>query len=520
MEKKKAKSATKTKKASAVVSKKVVTKAKVKNEVEKVVEPKVEKNITKKSNHDIFKVLAVVIIVVALLTWFIKGGSWTYQDDTGAAVVEYVANDEATRTGINELFLSTYYAINYYLIQLVFLAVIGLFYGVVSKTKGYKLMVKKTANLFKGKELVFTLVTSFIIALFASVTTQPIVILMFIPLIYSIAKELKLNKISTMLMTFGALSIGLMGLTYGSYGLNYAASYMELEATAGILNRFIILLAGYLFLNLFLVVFNKKNSNLEVTEDVFELTEESESKVKAWPYIVMFAVLFVFMILGYIGYSSVFELDVFTNFHTWLSEELTFGKDSLPVVYLILGNITEFGTWDPFTMTYIMLIMVIITKFVEKISWDQVLDNALDGLKKMAKPIALIAVAYSVFVLCYWSGITSAIINFFNSGDGFNPYFTALGNAIADFLHIDVEYTGFAFGTFYAAKYAEYSEQILAIISATSGFTALFVPTSIFVLTGLSFSNLSYKDYLKSTWKFLVGLAIILCVIFTIIVYL
>ena len=526
MEKKKAKSATKTKKTTTVAAKKVTKnvtkKVAPKKEVEKeIVVPKVtevKKVETKKtSDHSLFKAVSVVILVVALLTWFIKGGSWTYQDETGAAVVNYVANETATTTGINELFLSAYYGINYYLIQITFLAMVGVFYGVVSKTKGYKLMVKKAANLLKGKKVVFTLVSSFVIALFASVTTQPIVTVLFIPVLFSIAKELKINKVSAFLATFGALAIGLMGLTYGTYGLNYAAQNMGVEVTSGILYRVIILLVGYLFLNLFIVLFNKKNNNLEIAEDHFELTEESERGGHALPYVIMFVVLFIIAVLGYVGYSSVLGIETFNELHTWLTTELFASEGKTSIVAQILGNVTAFGTWDPFTMMAIMAITLIIVKFAARISIDELLDNALAGLQKMAKPIVLVVLAYSVFVLSYWSGITNAIVNFFNAGEGFNFGLVTLGNAIADFLHIDVEYTGFAFGAFYAAKYAEHTDIILAILSATSGFVTLFVPTSIFMLTGLSLSNISYKEYLKSTWKFLVGLAVVLCVILAVI---
>lgn len=514
MEKKKAKSATKTKKATKAVAKKVVTNEVVEPKVVKA-ETKAEVKAVKKDNHDTFKVLAVVILVVALLTWVIKGGSWNYQDETGAAIVEYVANEEVTGTGINELFLSMYYGINYYLVQLVFLAVLGIFYGVVSKTKGYKVLVKKCASIFRGKEVIFTLVSSLIIALFASFTTQPIVTLAFIPVIYSIAKELKINKISAMLSTYGALAIGLAGLTYGTFGITYAANTMSLELAAGRLIRFVILIAGYLLLNFFIVLFNKKHKDLEVAEDHFELAED-EKGGKAWPYALMLAVLFVIAVLGYINYNGVFEITAFDEFHKWLTVD---SESKTTLMGRILGNVTAFGTWEPFTFTYIMLLGVIITKFFAKISWNEVLENATSGLKRVVKPIALVVLAYSVFVLIYWSGITSAIVNVFNSGEAFNPYLTALGNAIADFLHIDVEYSGFVFGAFYAAKYAEHTEQILTIMAATAGFVALFVPTSVYMLTGLSLSNLSYKEYLKNIWKFIVAFAIVLCVIFTVMTY-
>lgn len=507
MEKKKAKNSKKSVKTTKV--------NKVVKEETKVEEVPVKKT-AKKSNHQTFKVLAIVILVVALLTWFIKGGTW---DFTSSDAISYVANEEATRTGIHELFLSVYYAINYYLIQIVFLAILGIFYGVISKTNGYKAMVKKIANLFKGKTIAFTLIISLLIAVLTSIITQPIVVITFIPLLYSVAKELKINKVSAMMMTFGALAVGLMGTTIGTYGLYYAGSYMGVEIASTMAYRLIILLAAYITLNVFVILYNKKHSNAEIIEETFEVVEE-DKKAKSWPYFVMFGVLFVLVVLGYIGWSSVLGIEVFDNFHEWLTTKVVIGSKSTPIFGNILGKVSAFGSWDPYAISYIMLIILVLTKFIARIKWDELLDNALVGLKKMAKPIALVALAYSVFVLCYWSGITTTIVNFFNQGENFNPYFTTIGNLIADFLHVDMEYTGFVLGSFYAAKYASYTEQIMAILAATNGLIEFIAPTSVFMLIGLSLSKLSYKEYAKSIWKFLVALLIVVCLILTVITYL
>ncbi|MBR1417112.1 MAG: hypothetical protein IJ572_04770 [Bacilli bacterium] len=575
MEKKKG-STTTSKKSNATKTKNVV-----KDEVKTVSENKeIIKQSTKRNNHDTFKVLAIVILVVAVITWFIKTGTWDYGSASDAAVT-FTQNESAVTTGINELFLSIYYGINYYLVQIVFLVALGIFYGIISKTNGYKAMVKKCASLFKSREVLFTLITSLIIAILTSFITQPIVVITFIPLIYSIAKELKINKVTAMLMTYGSLAVGLMGLTYGTYGTYYASQNLGIELTSGILYRAIILVVGYLLINIFMVLFNKKNTNAEIAEDNFELSE-SNAKAASWPYFLMFAFLFIITILGYIQFDNIFNNETFANFHNWLTTEIVVGENQTPIIGQILGNVGAFGTWDPFVISYIFLIIVIIIVFVKKIKKltskdfkkllidlgivivviavcellkftkafefvnfgmlaaaisvtyllirfflnknisvvdDEIIENALSGLKKVIKPIVLITLAYSVFVLCYWSGITTNIVNFFNSGNNFSPYLTALGNTIADFLHVDVEYTGFVLGQFYAAKYAQHTEQILAIMSATSGLVALIAPTSIFMLTGLSLSNMSYKDYFKAIWKFLIALVIVLCVVFTIITF-
>ena len=322
-----------------------------------------------------------------------------------------------------------------------------------------------------------------------------------------------------MLATFGALAGGLMGVTFGTYGISYAAQNLGLEVTSGIAYRVVILVLGYLLLNGFIVFFNNKNKKAELVEDTFEVVDD-ESKGKAWPYFLIFGLLLVISVLGYVAWETSFNITVFNNFHEWLSTKLVVGDKQTPIVYQILGNVTAFGTWDAYTISYIMLIVVVFVKFFARIKWNDVCDYALNGLKKMAKPIFLIVMAYTVFVLVYWSGLTNVIVDFFNKGEAFNPYLSGLGNAIADFLHVDVEYTGFALGQFYATKFAGNTEQILAMMSSTSGLVALIAPTSVFMLVGLSLSELSYKDYFKAIWKFLLALVVVLLIIFTVITYL
>ena len=532
MEKKKAKS-TKSTKAKA---KKKVTEAKVVKEVEKknntlveevkevkkeekiaVEEIKQENKKDKRNDHSLFKILALIIIVVTILTWFIKSGNWTFDNsDVNNVVANFNQNEEVARQGINEFFLSFYYGINYYLTQLVFIAIIGVFFGVISKTKGYKKMIKKCASLFKNKETIFTLITSLIIAGLTSVVTQPVVVITLIPVFYSIAKELKINKVSTMMATFGALCVGLMGLTLGTFGINYAAQSMNLEFTTGMTNRVILLVVGYLLLNVFIVLFNKKKkNNIEVTEDVFEVTED-DSKGRAWPYFLLFIILIALIVLGYTPWTNI-EIDVFDNFYSWLTTELLINDK--PVFSYVLGNIPVFGQWEPFTICGVMLFALVFIKLFAKIKINDLLDNALEGLKKVAKPIVLVAMAYTVFVLCYWSGITTTIVNLFNQAKGFNVYLVSIGNAIADFLHVDVEYTGFALGQLYLNRYAANADQLFAVITATNGLVSFIAPTSVFMLIGLSFSKLSYKDYFKSIWKFLLALVIILAIILSVITY-
>ena len=60
---------------------------------------------------------------------------------------------------------------------------------------------------------------------------------------------------------------------------------------------------------------------------------------------------------------------------------------------------------------------------------------------------------------------------------------------------------------------------VIAIIwQATYGFAMLFVPTSVILVLGLSYLNVSYFKWLKAIWKIVLELLVVLLAIFLILV--
>ena len=151
---------------------------------------------TAEKKNGLFLAVGIVFILAVVLTWIIKGGSFQ-----GA---EFVKADY-TRLGLHEIFTVPFYSIYYFVIQVVLLFAIAMFYGVVSKTSGYKSLVSKFANFLKGKEIVFALVTSLLVAIFTAFSSQWLVVLIFMPLLISICAELKMDKIAAFSLSFGSL---------------------------------------------------------------------------------------------------------------------------------------------------------------------------------------------------------------------------------------------------------------------------------------------------------------------------
>ena len=470
-----------------------------------------DKKTSEKVSHFLFKTLAISIFVAIVLTWIIPSGTFS-----GANLT----TSDPARTGINEMFLSMFYASNYYLLQFIFVLVVGLFYGVISKTNGYKKLVNDAVSFWQPRKKWFALVHTVIIALFVSMSSQSFPILLFIPLVISIASRLGFGKLKSVMMTFGAMIVGLIGQTTATLGLSYLESTMNVKITTNLAVRYGILVIALLVLNMVLIKMKNKNKDIEAESvDLVPLTGD-EKKGKAWPYLVAFIVLFVFCILGYMPWNSAFGIDVFDTFHSWLTTKVTvtIGGNSHAIFGYILGKISAFGSWDIYTICYIAMIILIFVKLFSKVKIDEMLDGAVEGMKKTLKPALFVVLAYTMFVICYWSGFTNTIVDKI-VGTTFNPISATVANALASFFHVDFGFSGFTLGAVYAARFADYTGTILVIMTSINGLVSLVAPTSVLLVTGLSMYDVSYKEWLKKIWKIAIILLVLLLIIFAVMAY-
>ena len=81
----------------------------------------------------------------------------------------------------------------------------------------------------------------------------------------------------------------------------------------------------------------------------------------------------------------------------------------------------------------------------------------------------------------------------------------------------DFGYVGYSIGSFLTSAYADNMKQVLVIYPAMHGFVQMIAPTSVILLAGLSYTGISYKEWLKHIWKFIIALLLVLVVVFALI---
>ena len=461
--------------------------------------------------NDLVKVVSIAILITLILTWIIPGGAFsgTTFTDTGLS-----------RIGLAEASISVVYAVSFFLQQIVFVLVLGAFYGVISLTNGYKELVTRCAKFVKGKEIPVVLITSALIAIFVSLSSQVFASMLFIPFIITVLLRANLDKKTAFVATFGSIFVGMIGATYGTEGLYFFNYYMGTDLTTEISMRFGILALAYVLFSLFNIMHIKKvlaskKTIDESKEDKFAVEKSSKKKTKVWPIAVLFAVVAIFTVLGYVRWEEQFKITCFTEFHNWLTG-LKIGEHT--VLSYILGGAAAFGTWELYSIFSVLIIVTLIAVIIYRVSLDDIIEGISNGLAKMAKPAMLMTLGYAVFVIIYWSPIVPTITNWIVAKK-FNPFLTTIAAFVSSVFTADFGYIGYSIGSFLTSAYADNMNQIFVIYPAMHGFTQMFAPTSVILLAGLSYVGISYKDWMKHIWKYIVTLLAILVIVFALLTY-
>lgn len=465
--------------------------------------------------YDLVKISLISIAFVLILTWIIPSG--VYQSGS--------LSGELVRTGITDVFLGGMTSVSFFLQQILYLLCVGAFYGIITKMDGYKKLVEKFAIKMKGHEIPFIIIISLIIAGFTSITTNVFAIAVFIPFIINVLHKMKLDNMTAFATTFGSILIGILGATYGTEGLTSFVYYLKMYSTVTtdieVMVRAGILILAFILFNFFNITHAKKvlssKKDLEDQNEMFVVEESKKKQVKAWPIAISFILMLITVVLGFIDWEVSFEITIFSKFHTWLTG-LAIGDYTI-IAYLLGNNAVAFGSWSLYNILAIMGIILVILAFIYRMNFDSFIEGFSDGIKKMLKPVGLMTLIYIIFIFMYWSPIVPTIVDWF-IGDVFNPFLSTLSAIIASLFHSDFGYTGYALGGLLTTYEGDSFNIAFVIYTTINGLVSFLAPTSVILMAGLSYCNISYKKWFSYIWKFLIGMLICLLVIFTLLTYL
>ena len=250
---------------------------------------------------------------------------------------------------------------------------------------------------------------------------------------------------------------------------------------------------------------------------------EVTTKHSVWPFMVMFILLFVLLVLAYLPWVNGFGVSAFTDATTAVSEFELFG---FPIFGKLLGTMNAFGDWTVVDLLLPMAIIILFLALVYKVKIQDVLDGALAGIKR-ALPLGLIIVLlygclviviYHPFQLVIYKTLLGVIDKFGVVG----ALMSSLVAVLASIFNVDPSYT-FQSVLLYLASIVTDSASypiIGVIFQAMYGFTMLFAPTSVILMVVLSYLDIPYTKWIKTVWKLLLEILAVLLLVFILLVVL
>lgn len=497
--------------------------------------------------NNLFKAIGIVILFYVLFSWIVP---IIYS----VAGIEGEVSNQIGLVSIFSVILETFSGFGSVVL---FVFLVGAFYGVLKATGAYDKVIEFLTTEFKGAEKVALIAIMVIMAIISSVSGLDLGLLILFPLLIGVIVNLGYDKLVALSATFGATLIGVYGSTLAgtTYGINN--SLLSLDAFDKILFKVLFLVLGLAALITFVIMYCKRNGMVfnnqksvkstkkltasknkkavkkdvkkAVKKDEVKSEEVKKEKVKKekgnrgpWGAIIVIDLLILAIFLGTTSWESIFGSNWFSSFHqTWT----TFTIKEFDILNKLFGGVEALGTWtNPLrfqTYSMLLIIAMIAIAIIYRTSVKDTFEGFVDGLKSFVVPVIVTMLACSVFVLVYYNPVLSPVTNLLlEATSEFNVALSGLYSIINSIFYVDYYY--FANTVLYTIPSIYDDSAVLSIISVMItnlyGLVMLIAPTSVLLLISLVISEVEYTTWVKYIWKLVLTLLIISFVIFSIMV--
>lgn len=427
-------------------------------------------------------------------------------------------------------FVQSFY---YFFDTLVYLLVLGAFYGVLNEIPAYKKLIENIVTKVKNHSKLFVCIVILLFTVLTFVTGQIGILLIFVPFMAAIVIGLGYDKLVAISSTIVAMLVGFMGSLFATFRdpnsyYGYAATTFEgvvgSKMYANLWPKLILLVLGTALLIFFVIRHIKAVQDKKVKYELNEGNEVEVSEVKGdyktirtWPIVVVLVLMLVLLILGFMPWNTLFGIECFDKFNEWLLG-LKIGEFKV-LSNVISSNIFSFGNWasmGTYMCTIItLLLFTFIIKIIYRVKFDEVVKNFVSGSKKMIPMILLVVLTYSILVSAYNYGFMSSVITWLNDAIGINVGTTAVITALGTLLHTDLYYT--VAGVLVTVMknvtdeslYSTYALTFQSVYSVIS----IIAPTSLFVVFAVKYFDIPYTTWVKYIWRFVLMLFLLVLLV-------
>lgn len=461
--------------------------------------------------HNLFKVVMITIAVTVLLTWLLPE---TYYNNQG------LVEAEREQVGIFTLMSYVGIAIQYFSHIGIYVLSVGGLYGVLHNISGYRNLIDKVTKGFKGREWLFMSIVMVIFAICSSMAGMSLPLIFMFPFVISVILAMGYDKITAALVTVGSVSVGLIGSVFSAndtYGIDIV---LGTAANKDVWLKIIVLVVC-----LALLIFNTlRHASKNKVNEVKALTtagyipESKDKNEKYWPVVVIMDLVFIILILAFISWS-LFDI---TWFDKLLKNITTYEIGGFAIFGKILGLSNAFGSWTLNEASIIIIIASLLLSFIYGIKFDQYVKGFMDGGKRALKAAVLAILVYVVLVIVTYVPVMLTIFKpILELTKSLNVFTMSLVSLISSTFFVELYYAAtnvlpYATGVLYTTLNTSEITIVSVIFQSMYGLATLIAPTSVILLVTLSYLHIPYGKWLKSNWKLIVELLVLLLAIFLI----
>lgn len=394
-----------------------------------------------------------------------------------------------------------------------FLLVVGGLYGVLNKTGLYDNIVNMIEKKYNKSKDKFVLITFVIMTLLSSMTKIGLGLFIIIPFLISIVRKLKYDKIVAFMATFGAILIGNVSNVFNYNIIAGTLDLYQLSVFDTILIRLVMLIGTLSMAGMFLCLYIKNSANKEEKSKDDNISiqpvvkKEMNKKNSGCKFVIITMIsVMVFAVLASFPWEHVFDTTIFTDINNTLNDIKINGELSIFSQLISAQVIGYYGITDYMVL---MFLVIVILKFTLKITLDDVIDGFVEGLKTMIKPLFALILVYVVLILGTYHPTYNYFVDGINSSlTGFNLFKVSIMTILMSIFNVDINIFVSTLVQMLSTNITDSNIYPLlsVLISSLYGVIMIIVPSSITLVLGLVYMDISYSSWIKYIWKTFVGI--------------
>ena len=480
-----------------------------------------------------FTILFFIIVVLAVLTWFIPAGK--YATDSAGNIIAHTYHTVSPHPqGIWDVFMAMVIGMigdskTEGAIQIaLFILVIGGFLGVVNKTGALNNGISAVVRRYEGRERTLIPILMILFALGGTTYGMGEETLAFYPLLIPVMIGCGFDSIVAVAVALVGTQLGCLASTVNPFATGVASATLKISPGEGLIPR-LILLVIVTALGIWYTMHYADQVKKDPTKslvyaqraedekrfDISEKTQDTQPLTKVQKRVLwLFGITFIIMIMGLVPWTDLNKhwtaFDTFTN---WLH--------GIPFLGVLTGkDIPALGTWYFNEITLLFIFMSVVIMFVAHMKESEFIDAFLKGMGDLLSVAIIVAVARGIQVIMNNGMITATVLHWGEVGLGGLSRSAFI--ILTYIFYIPMSFlipstSGLAAATMGImgplGHFCHVSGSlVITAYQAASGWINLITPTSGIVMGALAIAHVNISIWWKWMAKFMVILFLVTCV--------